>query len=71
MYFENDDVWNKIVEYGIATDDELQLVTSINGYNRDTLNNVIYVRTGYRTFEQFFPIKKYYDELQSSHVKER
>lgn len=46
------DIWDAIIEYGIATAEELELVTSINGYNNDTLNDVIYVRTGYRDIEQ-------------------
>ena len=46
-------IWDIIVhEYGIATGEELSLVTAINGYNEDTLNDVIYVRTGYRNIEQ-------------------
>ena len=48
-----DNIWDSIINYGIATDDELQLVTSINGYNIESLNDVIYVRTGYRDIEQF------------------
>ena len=47
-----EDVWGLLVDMGIATDEELQLVTSINGYNIDTLNDVIYVRTGYHDIEQ-------------------
>ena len=35
-----------------TTDEELSLVTAIDGYNEDTLNDVIYVRTGYRNIEQ-------------------
>lgn len=46
-------LWETIVEYGIATEEELMLVTSINGYNEEVLNNVLYVRTGYRDIEQF------------------
>ena len=46
-------IWDIIVyEYGIATEEELSLVTAIDGYNEDTLNNVIWVRTGYRDIEQ-------------------
>lgn len=45
-------VWEALVNMGIATEDELQLVTDINGYNIDTLNDVIYVRTGYHDIEQ-------------------
>ena len=46
------DIWNAIVEHGIATEEELELVTAINGYHDDALNDVIYVRTGYRNIEQ-------------------
>ena len=42
-----DRLWNMLVGYEIATDEELMLVTSINGYNEETLNDVLYVRTGY------------------------
>ena len=45
-------LWDEIVELGIATKEELKLVTTINCYNMTTLNNVIYVRTGYRNIEQ-------------------
>ena len=45
-------IWDAIIEYGIATEEELSLVTAINGYNEDALNDVIYVRTGYRNIEQ-------------------
>ena len=47
------DIWDAIVEHGIATEEELELVTAINGYHDDALNDVIFVRTGYRNIEQF------------------
>ena len=46
------DIWDAIVEHGVATEEELELVTAINGYHDDALNDVIYVRTGYRNIEQ-------------------
>ena len=47
------EMWDVIVEqYEIATWKELELVTTIDGYNEDTLNNVIYVRTGYNDIYQ-------------------
>ena len=49
-----DTIWDAIIEYGIATEKELELVTAINGYNEDTLNDVVYVRTGYRDIYQLF-----------------
>lgn len=48
-----DRLWNMLVGYEIATDEELMLVTSINGYNEETLNDVLYVRTGYHNIEQY------------------
>lgn len=45
-------VWDLLIEYGVATQEELELVTCINGYNIDTMNDVIYARTGYRNIEQ-------------------
>lgn len=47
-----DALWIEIVELGIATEEELQLITCINGYNAKTLNDVIYARTGYHNIEQ-------------------
>ena len=47
-----DEPWNELVERGITTDEELQLVTSGWGYTLETLETVLYVRTGYRSFEQ-------------------
>ena len=49
----NGEMWNMLVEYGVATEEELQLVTNINGYNEETLCDVLYARTGYRDFEQW------------------
>lgn len=39
-------------EEGIATGEEIDLVTKINGYNLETINDIIYVRTGCRDYEQ-------------------
>lgn len=46
------DTWDFLIESEIATGEELKLVTSINGMNEDTLNDVIYVRTGTRDIGQ-------------------
>ena len=49
----NDEFFDFLVEYGIATEDEIRLVTDINGYNEETLNDILYARTGNRSIEQF------------------
>lgn len=46
-YMEN------LIEYGIATGDEIILVTKINGWSIESLDDILYVRTGYRDWEQY------------------
>lgn len=41
-----------LIENNIATEEEVILVCSINGYNQETLEDILYARTGYRSFEQ-------------------
>ena len=49
---EVNEVWDLLIEYGVATQKELELVTCINGYNMDAMNDVIYARTGYQNIDQ-------------------
>ena len=49
---EIDRIWDYLVESEIATEEELDLITCINGYSVETLNDVIYARTGYRSLDQ-------------------
>ena len=46
------ELWDYLIECGIATTEEICLVTSINGTNLDTLESILYSRTGYRSLEQ-------------------
>lgn len=41
-----------ISDYGIATDEEVTLVVQINGYSLDSLESILYARTGYEALEQ-------------------
>lgn len=45
-------IWNYLIESGIATEEELDLVTDVAGYSVRTLEAVIYSRTGYNDLEQ-------------------
>lgn len=49
-----DYIWNTLTEFGIATDDEIDLVTKISGKTEENLNQILYVRTGYRDLKQMF-----------------
>ena len=52
MNYTTGQVWDLLLQYDVATENELKLVTTINGYNIDTLNDVLYARTGLRSIEQ-------------------
>lgn len=49
---ELNDLYNNLIDNGYFTEKELQLITDINGYNIETLNNAIYARYGYRDYKQ-------------------
>lgn len=42
-----------LIEFGIATGDEIDLVCNINGYSLETMEDILYARTGLRSIEQF------------------
>lgn len=46
------EMYDILLEQGIVTEDELALVTSINGHNEQAMKDMLFVRTGYRSFEQ-------------------
>ena len=52
MNEELSDLWDYLLMNAIATQEELQLITSINGMNLESLESVLYYRTGYRSLEQ-------------------
>lgn len=57
-YFGYDDkaigqYWNELIENGVCSEETLNVVTSINGYTIDTLDDVLYAVTGYRSWEQY------------------
>lgn len=51
-FTEVDDLWSYLVDNGFFTQAELELITSINGYNIDTLNDALYARYGYHSLDQ-------------------
>ena len=46
-------IYDFIIENGLASEETLQVVTWINGYSVETLNDVIYATTGYRSMDQY------------------
>ena len=47
------ELWDTMVELGIATDEEIGLATALMGRNIGTLESVLFIRTGYRSLSQF------------------
>jgi len=45
-------LWDILVELELFTDDELRLLTNINGLSVETLNDAIFARYGYRDLKQ-------------------
>ena len=43
-----------LIDYNICTEDALELVEYINGANDGTINDIVYVRTGYVDFDQWY-----------------
>ena len=50
---DKSEMWEYLINRGIATEETLQVVTDINGYTEETLCDVLYAVTAYRSFEQF------------------
>lgn len=48
-----DKLWDLLVNYELASESTLQLITRLNGYSLETMENVLYVLTGYHSYEQF------------------
>lgn len=46
-------VYDEIVTYGIATEEEINLCLNMNGVSMGVLNMIINIRTGYRDIDQF------------------
>lgn len=46
------EVYKALIEWEFFTEDELNLVTNINGGTVEVLNDCIYARYGYRNFKQ-------------------
>tara|TARA_R100000781_G_scaffold90251_1_gene55755 strand:+ start:873 stop:1052 length:180 start_codon:yes stop_codon:yes gene_type:complete len=59
MYIETDKIYDYLVENQIATENEISLVTSINGYNEESLNAILFSRIGYRCLSQLEEMEEF------------
>ena len=49
---ERDALWDYMEELGIATEEEMRLVATINGDSLESMESILYARTGYRSLDQ-------------------
>lgn len=49
---ELDVIWDLYLTLNICSEETLQVVTNINGYNVDTMKDILYATTGLRSIEQ-------------------
>ena len=45
-------MWDYLKEVVGVSEETLQVVTNINGYSEETMCDILYVVTGYRSFDQ-------------------
>jgi hypothetical protein len=50
---EIDKIHDAFLEYGIATEEEMNLVTAINGTTVEAYYDILFARTGYRSLGQY------------------
>ena len=50
-------IWQYLIDSGIATESELELVNDVAGYSEKTMEAVIYAKTGYNDLEQLMEEK--------------
>jgi hypothetical protein len=46
-----EEMWDRLTELGVS-EQTLNVVTDINGYNEQSMLDILYSITGYRSFEQ-------------------
>lgn len=65
-----DEYYNYLLDTNIAEEQTLDVAVALDGYCEDTLDNVLYVLTGYREIEQYLEFEDpetyetYYKEEQ-------
>lgn len=54
----DEEYYNTIVDLNLLSADELNIVTSINGFNKKVMNDCIYYKTGFRNLFQLLTALK-------------
>ena len=64
--------YNYLTNYELVSSETLDIITSINGYNEKTLDDVLYCVSGYRDIEQYllYEDKETYNEYYNEEEEE-
>lgn len=46
--------FDELINHCVCTEDEVLLVSDINGYSDETLEDILYARTGYSDFDVWY-----------------
>lgn len=47
------EMWEKLLGMGVS-EETLKVVTDINGYNEESMQDILYVKFGYHSFDQLY-----------------
>ena len=50
---ELNEYYDYLINYELVSEETLDIITSVNGYNEKTLDDVLYCISGYRDIEQY------------------
>jgi len=50
--YDVEDLFNQLIDLNLFTAEELELITCINGFTVETLNDCLFARYGYRDINQ-------------------
>lgn len=65
---ELEEYYSYLIDTNIVSEDSLRLITDINGYNENTLDDVLHFQTGYRDIKSYLyyedndTFKEYYSQ---------
>ena len=48
-----EEYYNYLIDYELVSEEALDIITNVNGYNEKTLDDVLYCVSGYRDIEQY------------------
>jgi hypothetical protein len=67
-----EEYYNYLIDYELVSGETLDIITSINGYTEETLDDVLYCVSGYRDIEQYleYEDKNTYNEYYKEEDEE-